>query len=82
MSLIQQLRKRAADKNPIRVGVIGAGKFGSMFLSQAHRTPGFISSPWLICRRIAHVLRSPASVGRVTAIRPNRSRKLCVTAPP
>ena len=24
----------------IRVGVIGAGKFGSMFLSQALRTPG------------------------------------------
>lgn len=25
---------------PIRVGLIGAGKFGSMFISQAHTTPG------------------------------------------
>ncbi len=35
------LKKRADDANPIRIGVIGAGKFGSMFLSQARKTPGF-----------------------------------------
>lgn len=40
MSLIQQLRARAAQGKPVRVGVIGAGKFGSMYLSQAPRTPG------------------------------------------
>jgi predicted homoserine dehydrogenase-like protein len=40
MSLLNGLRKRAADHGPVRVGLIGAGKFGSMYLSQAPRTPG------------------------------------------
>ena len=40
MSMHQQLLARAAAGNPIRVGLIGAGKFGSMFLAQARRTPG------------------------------------------
>ena len=40
MSLHQQLLKRQADGKPIRVGLIGAGKFGSMYLSQIPRTPG------------------------------------------
>ena len=40
MSLHNQLRQRAADGKPIRVGLIGAGKFGSMYLSQIPRTPG------------------------------------------
>jgi predicted homoserine dehydrogenase-like protein len=39
MSLSAQLRARATT-NPVRVGIIGAGKFGSMYLSQAPRTPG------------------------------------------
>ena len=40
MSLFAKLAARAAAGNPVRIGVIGAGKFGSMFLSQAPRTPG------------------------------------------
>lgn len=40
MSLFQLLQARAADKDPIRVGVIGCGKFASMYLAQAPRTPG------------------------------------------
>ena len=40
MSLHQQLLQRAAQGRPIRVGLIGAGKFGSMYLSQVPRTPG------------------------------------------
>jgi predicted homoserine dehydrogenase-like protein len=40
MSLYTQLQQRAAARNPIRVGLIGAGKFGSMYLSQVPRTPG------------------------------------------
>ena len=40
MSLIQKLKARAANNNPVRVGIIGAGKFGSMYLSQAPRTVG------------------------------------------
>jgi predicted homoserine dehydrogenase-like protein len=40
MSLHAQLQKRAAEGRPIRVALIGAGKFGSMYLAQAPRTPG------------------------------------------
>ena len=40
MSLIQKLKARAENNRPVRVGIIGAGKFGSMYLSQAPRTPG------------------------------------------
>lgn len=40
MSLFHKLAALAEAGTPVRVGVIGAGKFGSMFLSQAPRTPG------------------------------------------
>jgi predicted homoserine dehydrogenase-like protein len=40
MNLHRKLQQRAADNNPIRVGLIGAGKFGSMYLAQIPRTPG------------------------------------------
>jgi predicted homoserine dehydrogenase-like protein len=40
MSLYQQLLQRQQEGRPIRVGLIGAGKFGSMYLSQIPRTPG------------------------------------------
>jgi predicted homoserine dehydrogenase-like protein len=40
MNLHAKLRGRAEAGRPIRVGLIGAGKFGSMFLAQAPRTPG------------------------------------------
>ncbi len=40
MSLYNQLRQRAAEQRPIRIGLIGAGKFGSMYLAQIPRTPG------------------------------------------
>ena len=40
MSLYAKLQQRAADKRPIRIGLIGAGKFGSMYLAQVPRTPG------------------------------------------
>ncbi|MEK7215847.1 MAG: Gfo/Idh/MocA family oxidoreductase, partial [Chloroflexota bacterium] len=40
MNLHTLLQARAAAGNPLRVAMIGAGKFGSMYLSQAHRTPG------------------------------------------
>ncbi|MDP6787412.1 MAG: flagellar biosynthesis protein FlgA [Rhodospirillales bacterium] len=40
MNLHRMLAARAEDGRPIRVGLIGAGKFGSMFLAQARRTPG------------------------------------------
>ncbi len=40
MSLHARLQQRAAEGRPIRVGLIGAGKFGSMYLAQVPRTPG------------------------------------------
>ena len=40
MNLHRLLQQRAANGHPIKVALIGAGKFGSMFLSQVPRTPG------------------------------------------
>jgi len=40
MNLWAKLREAEGREAPIRVGLIGAGKFGTMFLAQAHRTPG------------------------------------------
>ncbi len=40
MSLYRSLQEREATNRPIRIGVIGAGTFGSMFLAQARQTPG------------------------------------------
>ncbi len=40
MNLHRLLAARADAGRPIRVGVIGAGKFGTMFLAQARLTPG------------------------------------------
>lgn len=40
MNLYARLQQRAAAGQPLRVGMIGAGKFGSMYLSQVPRTPG------------------------------------------
>ena len=40
MNLYHKLQRRAADNKPVRVGLIGAGKFGAMYLAQVPRTPG------------------------------------------
>jgi predicted homoserine dehydrogenase-like protein len=40
MNLYRMLCERAAQQKPLRVALIGAGKFGSMYLSQAKHTPG------------------------------------------
>lgn len=40
MSMFAKLKHRASEGRPVRVGLIGAGKFGAMFLSQAWRIPG------------------------------------------
>ena len=61
MSLIQQLKARGAAGKPIRVAVIGAGKFGSMYLSQAPRTPGI----HLVCVADLSPARARASLARV-----------------
>ena len=40
MNLATKLKQRAAEGRPVRVGLIGAGKFGSMFLAQLRTTTG------------------------------------------
>jgi predicted homoserine dehydrogenase-like protein len=40
MSLHAKLAERAARGTPLVVGLIGAGKFGAMYLAQVPRTPG------------------------------------------
>jgi predicted homoserine dehydrogenase-like protein len=40
MNLYSKLQQRAAENRPVRIGLIGAGKFGSMYLAQVPRTPG------------------------------------------
>jgi len=40
MNLHRLLRQRETEGRPLRVALIGAGKFGAMYLSQARSTPG------------------------------------------
>jgi predicted homoserine dehydrogenase-like protein len=40
MNLYAMLKKRHEAQNPVRIGLIGSGKFGSMFLSQVRHLPG------------------------------------------
>lgn len=40
MNLSRMLRARAEEGRPVKVGLIGAGKFGSMFLAQVRTTTG------------------------------------------
>ena len=40
MNLHAKLQQRQAEGKPIRIGLIGAGKFGTMYLAQIPRTPG------------------------------------------
>ena len=40
MNLHHQLQQRAQSGRPVRVALIGAGKFGAMYLAQVPRTPG------------------------------------------
>jgi predicted homoserine dehydrogenase-like protein len=40
MGLAAGLAEREAAGQPVRVGLIGAGAFGTMFLAQGRRTPG------------------------------------------
>jgi len=61
MSLHAKLQQRAAEGRPVRIGLIGAGKFGSMYLAQVPRTPGVHLlgiadlSPEAACRNLARV---------------------------
>ena len=41
LDLADRLRKRLEDSNPVKIGIIGLGKFATMFLSQARLIKGF-----------------------------------------
>jgi predicted homoserine dehydrogenase-like protein len=68
MSLHRQLLQRQAEGRPIRVALIGAGKFGSMYLAQVPRTPGVHLAgiadlnPEAACRNLARVGWEPERI--------------------
>jgi predicted homoserine dehydrogenase-like protein len=59
VNLATMLMQRDAAGDPIRVGLIGAGKFGTMFLAQVRRTPGMhlVGLADLNVERARHQLR-------------------------
>lgn len=59
VNLQSLLMKRRNEKGPLRVGLIGAGKFGSMYLSQAKSTEGIriVALADIIPARAEHALR-------------------------
>lgn len=50
MNLSKLLAARAEQGKPIRIGLIGAGKFGSMILAQAKCIPGYGVVAWSMKR--------------------------------
>jgi predicted homoserine dehydrogenase-like protein len=62
MFLFDDLMARGAANAPVRVGLIGAGKFGSMFLSQVPTTPGLTVSV-IADLNPDHAKRACATVG-------------------
>ncbi|MBC7942297.1 MAG: flagellar biosynthesis protein FlgA [Chitinophagaceae bacterium] len=68
MNLYSKLQQRHAEGRPVRVGLIGAGKFGCMYLAQIPRTPGVHLvgiadlSPEGACRNLARVGWDPQRV--------------------
>ena len=62
MNLHHGLAERAAAGRPVRVGLVGAGAFGRMFLAQVPRTPGLAVTA-IADRAAASVGASLAQVG-------------------
>jgi predicted homoserine dehydrogenase-like protein len=85
MNLHRLLVQRAAAGQPIKVGLIGAGKFGSMYLSQARRTPGIhlVAVADLSPKRARAALRHtgwPAeAIGARTLAAAARTGTTCIT---
>ena len=72
MNLHSKLQQRAAEGRPIRIGLIGAGKFGSMYLAQVPRTPGVHLGALPICPQRVFRLTWPAWAGNLNACKPSR----------
>lgn len=62
MSLHRQLLQRAAEGRPVRVGLIGAGKFGAMYVAQVPRTPG-VHLVGIVDLRVSSACRNLERVG-------------------
>ncbi|MFZ5693154.1 MAG: NAD(P)H-dependent oxidoreductase [Pseudomonadota bacterium] len=62
MNLYAKLAERDAAGRPIRIGLIGAGKFGTMFLTQVRRTAGMYLAG-LADLDVARAKRQLASAG-------------------
>src|SRR5262245_37299042 len=62
MNLHHLLDARRAAGKPVRVALIGAGKFGSMFLSQVPHTPG-LEVPVIIDRDVERAREACRTVG-------------------
>ena len=62
MNLFTKLRERCEAGVPVRIGMIGAGKFGTMFLAQALRLPG-IHLVGVVDLRVASARSNMALVG-------------------
>ena len=73
MNLYTMMAARAAAGRPVRVGLIGAGKFGSMILSQAQHIEACTSSASPISTWPRPAPRWRASAGRKSATPPRRS---------
>ena len=83
MNLFTLMQQRTAEAGPVRVGVIGAGKFASMFLTQAleparaprrrRRRPRLRSAP---------AARWSARAGRASATPRRASTTRCAAAAP
>ena len=70
MRLTNGLRQRALAGNPIGVGLIGCGKFATMFLAQAARTPGMA----IRCIADLDPAGARAKVGAATRLDPETIR--------
>ncbi|MEK6591759.1 MAG: Gfo/Idh/MocA family oxidoreductase [Pseudomonadota bacterium] len=85
MNLFGMLSQRAARHAPLRIALIGAGKFGSMFLSQVRRTPGLHLvavvdlSPPRARESLARVGWVSDEYGAASLAEARRSGKTCVT---
>lgn len=85
MSLYQQLLRRAAEQKPIRLGLIGAGKFGSMYLAQIPKTPGVQLvavadlMPANAKQNLCHVGWNPAQLEAQSIDAAIQTQTLCVT---
>ena len=71
MNLHRLLSERAEAGNPVKIGLIGAGKFGSMLLAQVQRTTGMHLvgvtdlDPERARQALLHVGWAPERIGRL-----------------